>query len=511
MGIEKQKLTLKVIPFTDHAIEKCRDAEVKFIRSPHTNGLRVIRNPNTNNRYFQLTYFINKKRKKLSLGLFVPDVRGTAVIAEEMLNLIKLHKNKNKTKWLSDPRVTVEDQSRHEVKTSNEETVNQCIEALVMAGYPKAKIKDEFLSATSQRTHNNFLIGNSIRTEQLSYGDDKDGNGRMFFKPGGPQSFPELFRKYPSGVGVKKSRTGETSVYDSPLGLRPIRELTHTVIDQYLTAKDRSQGQQENILLAFQCLWTFACKLKVFGEDIPNNPTSRRDNRIIIMKSRKSRAPGRAYNDRIFSVDDLPKLDRAFVKLSPKFPFQAEALNFMCVTGRRMEETLKISKDAETVDEDGNPIIFMPGSITKSRRDAKIDITDPVRRILDRLKVLREGEYKRFQFVKWMFPTLRVNRQKLIDNPGDYINSNHTRIKNLQNCWWAIEKETGLKGSPKMFRKTFTTHGGDIVGDDDMIGLTDHKDKKTLQEYYKKFLNSKRKRLAGEVAKLYTFPRAVND
>mgnify|MGYP006118297089 FL=1 len=97
MGNEKQKQPPKRVPFTDHAIEKCRDEEVSFIRSPHTNGLRVIYNSNTNNRYFQLTYYINKKRKKLSLGLFIPEIRGTAVIAKEMLHLIEVHKNRNKT------------------------------------------------------------------------------------------------------------------------------------------------------------------------------------------------------------------------------------------------------------------------------------------------------------------------------------------------------------------------------------------------------------------------------
>ena len=162
-----------------------------------------------------------------------------------------------------------------------------------------------------------------------------------------------------------------------------------------------------------------------------------------------------------------------------------------------------------TEDEDGNPIIRMPGSITKARREAVVDITDTVKKVLDRLKVLREGEYKRFFAVPWLFPTLRTNRVKLSE--AEYLHSNHTRIKNLQGCWWAIEKETGIKGSPKLFRKTFYTYGGDQVGDDDMIILSDHKDKQIALEHYKKFTNAKRKRLADKVAKIFTFPRAVND
>ena len=71
-------------------------------------------------------------------------------------------------------------------------------------GFPKVKIKDEFLSKLSIRTHVNFLIGSNERTKHLCYCEDREGNGKKFFKPQGPQSFPELFQKYPSGVGVVK-------------------------------------------------------------------------------------------------------------------------------------------------------------------------------------------------------------------------------------------------------------------------------------------------------------------
>ena len=220
-------------------------------------------------------------------------------MAEEMLNFIKLHKNKKKTRWLTDPKITDQETTKKEKEKSEEPIVNGVIENLCIVGFPKVKIKDEFLSRLSIRTHVNFLIGSNERIKHLSYSEDREGNGKIFFKPGGPQSFPELFQKYPSGVGIVKSPTGEVSLYDTPTGRRPIRELTNVVVDQYLRSKDRSQGQQENILLALQCLWTFACKENVFGEDVPNNPTSRRDKRIIIMMSRYSKAPGRAWNNEI--------------------------------------------------------------------------------------------------------------------------------------------------------------------------------------------------------------------
>ena len=222
-----------------------------------------------------------------------------------MSELRKKHMNIQKTKWLTDPWNTINERNEKVIEEAHEKriakikaeqekkalvSINNVIEDLCIAGFPKAKIKDEFLSAVSIRTHINKLIGNNKRTDHLSYAEDQGGNGKIFFKPGGPQSFPELFMKYPPGEGIVKSRTEEVSLYDTDTGRRPIKELTNVVIDHYLRSKDRSQGQQENILLSFQCLWTWACKMKIFGEDVPNNPTSRRDGRIIILKNRKSKS-----------------------------------------------------------------------------------------------------------------------------------------------------------------------------------------------------------------------------
>ena len=518
----------KVVPFNDHSIEAWKPKKDKdrigFVLSNTTKGIKVIYRKKTNQKYWELTYYLKKKELTTSLGPFIPDIRGTEYLVKEMLELIGKHKDLRRTHWLTDPKKTIKEKDQKVVEEDQRKEddikrkadlkkalvpVNSVIESLCIAGFPKAKIKDEFLSASSIRVHINFLIGSNKRTQHLSYTDDRDGNGKIFFKPSGPQSFPELFQKYPPGVDVVKSVSGEISLYDSKTGKRPIKELTPTVVEQYLTSKERSQGQTENILLALQCLWTYACKQKVFGENIPDNPTSRRDNRIIIMKSRDSKYPGRAYNDKIFKKDDLPKLDRAFVNQSPKFPFQAEALNFMAVTGRRQEETTKIRYEMITKDEDGNPIILMPGAITKARRPVKVDITGPVQKILDQLDYLLKGPYKGYRMVPYLFPTLRINKVRLSEHT--YLNSDHTRVKNLEGCWKAIEKETGITGSPKMFRKTFYTYGGDEVGDDDMIILSDHKDKKTALDSYKKFTNAKRKKLADKVAKIFTFPRVVNE
>jgi len=268
--------------------------------------------------------------------------------------------------------------------------------------------------------------------------------------------------------------------------------------------------------LALQCLWTFACKENVFGEDVPNNPTSRRDKRIFIMKSRDSKAPGRAYNDMIFKRTDIPILIKAFEQLSDKYPFYSEALNLACVTGRREPETLKLRWSHITEDSEGNPIILMPGSITKVRgKEARINITHSVQLVLDRLKKKIEGPYKGYRLVPYLFPTLRINKVLLSEHT--YLNGDQTRIKNWDGCWRAVEKLTGIKGSPKMFRKTKSTYDeedfvkryGKKKGQESAIVLSDHEQITTAKKHYWKVSDSKRKELADISDKLFTFPRVV--
>ena len=535
-NIEKPltKRERKLTHFTDTAIAKWKPKgdrdRVGFPLSTLTKAVKIIYREKTQQKYWELTYHLNNRRLTMSLGPFIPEERGTEYLLKEMSELRKKHMNIQKTKWLTDPWNTINERNEKVIEEAHEKriakikaekekkalvSVNNVIEDLCIAGFPKAKIKDEFLSAVSIRTHINKLIGNNKRTDHLSYAEDQEGNGKIFFKPGGPQSFPELFEKYPPGVGIIKSRTDEVSLYDTDTGRRPIRELTNVVIDHYLRSKDRSQGQQENILLAFQCLWTWACKMKIFGEDVPNNPTSRRDGRIIILKNRKSKAPGRSYNEKIFKRKQIPILIKGFETLSPKFPFQAEALNMSLVSGRRRPEVCKLRWEMLTEDSEGNPIILMPGGITKMRTPAIINITPSVQLILDRLREMLEGPYKAYRFVPYLFPTTRINKYLLSEQT--YLHSDHTRIKNWDGCWRAVEELTGIKGSPKMFRKTKATYDeiemrkryGKDKGQQYAIALSDHDDTATAEKHYWKVSDERRKELADISDKIFFIPRAV--
>ena len=111
-----------------------------------------------------------------------------------MLDLIGKHKDLRRTHWLTDPKKTIKEKDQKVVEEDQRKEddikrkldlkkalvpVNSVIESLCIAGFPKVKIKDEFLSRLSIRTHVNFLIGSNERTKHLSYSEDREGNGKI--------------------------------------------------------------------------------------------------------------------------------------------------------------------------------------------------------------------------------------------------------------------------------------------------------------------------------------------
>jgi len=70
----------KVIPFNDHSIgawkpKKDKD-RIGFVISNTTKGIKVIYRKKTNQKYWELTYYLKKKELTTSLGPFIPGVRG---------------------------------------------------------------------------------------------------------------------------------------------------------------------------------------------------------------------------------------------------------------------------------------------------------------------------------------------------------------------------------------------------------------------------------------------------
>ena len=106
----------KTIPFTDKAIENWKPKKPReqraFPRTNTTNGLKIVSRKSPKDKYWELTYHFNRKPLLLSLGPFIPAVRGTEAITEEMLKLISSHKDLRRTHWLTDPKKTIKEKDQ---------------------------------------------------------------------------------------------------------------------------------------------------------------------------------------------------------------------------------------------------------------------------------------------------------------------------------------------------------------------------------------------------------------
>ena len=58
-----------------------------FLRGNTTNGVKILYRKKINQKYWELTYHLKKKKLTTSLGPFIPGVRGTEYITKEMLAL----------------------------------------------------------------------------------------------------------------------------------------------------------------------------------------------------------------------------------------------------------------------------------------------------------------------------------------------------------------------------------------------------------------------------------------
>ena len=150
----------------------------------------------------------------------------------------------------------------------------------------------------------------------------------------------------------------------------------------------------------------------------------------------------------------------------------------------------------------------MPAGITKGRKVEYIDITGPVSLVLTSLKEKLKGEYQKYNFINWMFPTTRVNSHRLHEDT--YVRSESTRLKHLRGCWDNVVKELGIVGSPKMFRKTFSSIAKITLGTTSKArALTGHQQDSTLDIHYDKTSREKAKEYAHQVAEVFNFTKKM--
>ena len=472
------------VKFTDFAIDnfspsfKFKDEGGEYTKNqltikltdvgPVLKGLKLNYYRKTQNKYFMLSYWYDKRSLTLPCGLFRKGTYGTQEVTEYLTPIVKACTNKDGY-WVKDPKqYLIEEKikqdriNQEEEEKKKEKRVKNIIEMACAENFPKGK-QEGNVSAGVLRVSCLYLIGYNKRTEHLIFTEDDEGNGLIRFKPDGPQSFPELFKIYPSGVGhitydPHRNPNRERSVYDTPeFANKKIIDLIPGDIEDYVNKDKRSYGYKNNLLDTLSHLWSFARyhQSKPLGKNPPLNPCRRRAGGITIKKNRKSKFKGSVHNKTIYTTEQLLAIEKKLwtKEYEDKWDFRAMALLFICNAGKRGEETTKIQhSDIDYKNEEVNL------RLTKTRNVEKVDFDEDIIRIINKCKELRKKLLPKtvsIQSLKWLFISPRIDHARLHDDI--YVSGHQTRLKRLDGCMKALKKDLNLPGSMKTFRKAFDT------------------------------------------------------
>jgi len=500
--------------FTDKAINnlKSKGKERIWVGFKTDNLLPILKtvkvrySPTTNLKIFQLNYTLYDKDKKLDLGMFGKDF-GCAEVVEIVS---RINKNcKKKGQWVRDPKLFLEPEK-------NEVTVNDVIKKYAEAQYPRQTVTGT-LSHNTARAFTRFFFGYNKRSKHITFIENNKGWGEIIFKERSSiKTWSELWEIYPPKIGT--TTTKEISVFDHRMGSMFISEVVQGDILSYLNEHNRSYGQKKNIRDCLTSLWSFARYHGYLGVKPGVDPTEK----IQIKRDENTKKSNASiHNDFVYDIEELQLLDKAFVQIARKRPFQSEALMLCTATGMRHETVCKLQWSHITKDEKGNPIILAPRSILKGRakvgqEDEIFDISEPVRRVLDRVKrqLKRKGFYK-YSYVPFIFPSSRINKNKIMDkvNFPDYADTQEVRLspRTLDDAMKEAKKLVGLtQGAVKSLRKSYISNATKILGGEHMAKfVTHHKTEQVLGRHYNKANRSNVKHMTNQVAEVYQFKKKI--
>jgi len=478
-------LDLKSCPFADYSIERyvpsfetkdkggtvtrdTVDFPLNVKGSSVCKGLKIRWHRKTGTKTFRMVVWINGKSTILNCGIFQRGVYGVEEVEEYLKPIVKACKSKGV--WVKYPKEYLVEKKIEEDRIKQEEEdkkkeeirVKHIVEMACKENFPKTK-QEGTVSATSSRVFCLYLLGYNKRTDHLIFTEDDEGNGLIRFKPDGPQSFTELFKMYPSGVGnvtyhPHKNPNRERSVYDTlEFANKKIIDLLPGDIEDYVNKDKRSYGYKNNLLDTLSHLWSFARyhQSKPLGKNPSLNPCRRRDGGITIKKSKKSKFKGSVHNKTIYTTEQLLAIEKKLwtEEYEKKWGFRAMALAFICNAGKRGEETLKIQHpDIDYKNEEVNL------RLTKTRNVEKVDFDEDIIKIINKCKELRKKLLPKtvsIHSLKWLFISPTIDHAKLHDDV--YVRSHQTRLKRLDGCMKALKKDLDLPGSMKTFRKAFDT------------------------------------------------------
>ena len=234
-------------------------------------GLKLCIQKDTGSKLFWLSFWFESKNIYYPVGKFVPGVFGTKEVEDKLLPIVRSHTN-DRGHWIKNPNITERESERvikkEDIKSVDRRSVNNVIESLMLENMPKIA-SEGTLCAKSSREQSRFLIGYNKRCRFLSYSDDEHGNGRITFRPNyktrttAPESWDELFVKYPSGQGhVKdkiKNKNSQITLYDNAeYGKRYMDEFTKPEMQKYINGLNGTYSYKKHCLSALKTLWNFA-------------------------------------------------------------------------------------------------------------------------------------------------------------------------------------------------------------------------------------------------------------
>ena len=207
------------LKFTDYAINKHQSTFTDGQKSVATKiinsgikGLKINQSKLSKRKYFVQNFWFNGTSYWWTVGEFRPGVYGVDECRKEVNEIMKTHTN-SEGLWIKNPKVTRKHKNERvkkaEILNRQMKTINECIEELCKANFPKIR-KEGTITGNSMRTLALHLIGYNKRTQHLVYDDDEFGNGFITFKACRkyntikPESWDDLFKKFPPGHGCIK-------------------------------------------------------------------------------------------------------------------------------------------------------------------------------------------------------------------------------------------------------------------------------------------------------------------
>ena len=180
-------------------------------------GVKLYQYKKSKRKYFQQQFWFNGKSDHWPVGEFRLKIFGVKDCKTKVVEIMDSHTDDD-GRWIKNPKITERNRKdrikKAEILNRQMKTINECIEELCKANFPKIR-KEGTITANSMRTLALHLIGYNKRTQHLVYDDNEFGNGFITFKAcrkyktNKPESWDDLFSKFPSGHGCIKKINGK--------------------------------------------------------------------------------------------------------------------------------------------------------------------------------------------------------------------------------------------------------------------------------------------------------------